>query len=150
VAALVFLATTLGAPQLVPPVPLRLEKATFSTNIDRSTLELPDTLAATASPQDLDGLLVLLTEVFAPAVVPTHVSLVWERDGHIVHSSRDIEITAHDLGFRVWDSWRPREGEIPPGDYTVYLRASEHRVFGKARIRVDAPSGFTRGVAATF
>lgn len=149
VAALVFMAVALGAPQLVPPVPLRLERATFSTNIDRNTLELPDTLSGTASSRDLDGLLVLLTEVFAPAVVPTHVSLVWERNGHIVHSSREIEITAHDLGFRVWDSWRPRQGEIPPGDYTVYLRASEHRVFGKARIRVGAPLGFARGVPAT-
>jgi len=138
-AALAFLTTTIGIPKLIPPVPLRLESALFSTSIDQESLALPDTLPARVTSEDLDGLLVVLTEVFAPAIVPTHVSLEWERDGKIVRVSRDIVITAHDLGFRVWDSWRPELGEIPPGSYKVLLRASGGPVFGSAKILVEPP-----------
>jgi hypothetical protein len=121
---------------VIPPVPLRLENATFSSNIEQSTLELADELSDGVPSADLDGLLVLLTDVFAPAIVPTQVNMQWTRDGEVVRSSREIEIVAHDLGFRVWDSWRPDGGRIPPGDYTVLFRASHNRVFGSATIRV--------------
>jgi hypothetical protein len=139
VAGVAFLGVTLGAPQLVPAVPLRLESPAFSSNIDRGTLAIPDTLGPRVPAEDLDGLLVFRTEVFAPAIVPTRVSLQWELDGEVIRASRDIEIVAHDLGFRLWDSWRPPEGRIPPGSYRVLLRASGNRVFGAAELSVGDP-----------
>ena len=48
-AALVLVGMAVGVPALVPPVPLRLERATFATDIDRDSLTLTDTLRSPAS-----------------------------------------------------------------------------------------------------
>jgi hypothetical protein len=64
------------------------------------------------------------------------VVLEWRRDGQVIRTSREVEITAHDLGFRVWDGWRPEGGQVVPGRYEVVLRTGGDRVFGKAEIVV--------------
>ncbi|MDX1493265.1 MAG: DUF5924 family protein [Longimicrobiales bacterium] len=133
-AAILFLGLCLGAPQLIPPVPLRLESAVFASEIRRESLEPVGVVESQASVRALDGALAVLLQVFAPTVVPTRVNVVWERDGAVIRESRDIEILAHDLGFRVWDAWRPDGAPLEPGRYEVVLRTSSGRMFGRTGI----------------
>jgi hypothetical protein len=131
-----FLALAVGLPRLVPPVPLRLQKAVFTTGIDESSVAPADTLGPSVASSELPGALLIVVEVFAPSNLPASVRLDWKRDDEVFRSSREIEITAHDLGFRVWDGFRPDSGLVPPGRYEVLLRTSGRRVFGMARIDV--------------
>lgn len=124
-------------PQVVPPVPLRLSEAVFAPGIDRTTLVPADTLGGVVAPERVEGGLFVLMEVFAPAVMDTRVSLEWTRDGTPIRSSREIEITAHEWGFRVWDAWRPTSGPVPAGTYEVVLKAGRGRMFGRAEIAVQ-------------
>ncbi|MGH7669738.1 MAG: DUF5924 family protein, partial [Gemmatimonadaceae bacterium] len=131
-----FLALAVGVPALVPPVPLRLQRATWATSIDRQTLALRDTLRSPTSAASVGPSLAVLVEVFAPTDLPTQVALEWKRDGSTVRESRPIDITANQSGFRVWDAWHPTDGVVPPGAYEVVLRTQGNRVFGVARLRV--------------
>ena len=135
-AAAVFLAVTLGLPHLVPPVPLRMQSATFASGIHRESLALPDTLAGSAPAAEVSEGVFVLFEVFAPTVVPTEVTLRWERDGELLREGRSIEITAHELGFRIWDAWRPTGETIVPGRYRVVMETRADRVFGAAELMV--------------
>lgn len=123
-------------PQVVPPVPLRLREAVFASGIDRATLVPADTLGRAAAPARVEGGLFVLMEVFAPAMMNTRVVMEWSRDGTPIRSSREIEITAHEWGFRVWDAWRPTTGPVPPGTYVVVLSAGRGRMFGRTEIAV--------------
>jgi hypothetical protein len=116
-----------------------MTSATFASRIDRQTLELGDTLTSVGSSAPTDGVLIVLVEVFAPAAVPTSVSLEWKRDGLVFRASRVVDILAHDAGFRVWDSWRPESNEVPAGRYKVTLKAQGGRVFGVATLWVTTP-----------
>ncbi len=69
VAALAILAVAIRAPQLVPPVPLRLQTATFSRDIDRATLRTSDVLPGIVDRQTLSHGLVVVATVFAPSNV---------------------------------------------------------------------------------
>ncbi len=131
-----FLVLTLGLPQLVPPVPLRVQSATFASGIDRERLMLPDTLSGPTPVGSLPEGAFVLFEVFAPTVVPTEVHLRWERDGELLREGRDIEITAHEQGFRVWDAWRPAGPALLPGRYRVVMETRGDRVFGAAELVV--------------
>ncbi|MDX1566480.1 MAG: DUF5924 family protein [Longimicrobiales bacterium] len=128
----------LAFPALLPPVPLRTERALFTTSIDRQSLEVSDTLGAVASGSELGGDLYVVFEVFAPSNVPSRVRLVWSRDGAEIRRSRDVEIVAHDWGFRVWDGWHPESGRIPPGSYVVGIQTGEGRDFGQVKISITA------------
>ncbi len=136
-AAAVLLTMTLGLPGTVPPVPLRLQRATFATGIDRETLALADTLADHVPSAALGGAIFLLVQVFAPSALPASVRLEWRRDGDLVRVSRNVRITAHAAGFRVWDGWRAPSRAVPPGRYSVVLQTADDRVFGRATITVD-------------
>jgi hypothetical protein len=72
----------LAAPLLVPPAPLRV--ASFGVEARA------DALRATV-------------RVAAPVPVPVDVTLQWERGRELLRASRDVAITAHGQGFRVWD-----------------------------------------------
>lgn len=135
-ATALFLYLALEVPGLVPPVPLRMTSATFSNDIQRGTLQLGDTLGPRVAAERLSGRLVLLVQVFAPSSVPTGVNLEWRRDGQVVRVSRDIQIVAHEAGFRVWDAWRPSSGVVPAGHYEVVLRTRNGRLFGVAKLDV--------------
>ncbi len=135
-AGAVMLLVAIRLPVLVPPVPLRLESATFAADIDQDSLTLVDPFEGTAPASDFGSSLVVLVQVFAPSAVPTEVSLEWKHDGQTVRVSRDIEIVAHEEGFRVWDGWHPSGGLAPPGHYEVILRTQDDRVFGVARLTV--------------
>jgi hypothetical protein len=138
--SLVLLGVPLAAPQVIPPVPLRLQETVFSSGIDRETLVPADTLPRTVSTAALDGAVFVLMEVFAPTILDTRVALEWTLDGTPIRTSREIEITAHDLGFRVWDAWRPETGPLPAGNYRVTLRTDRGRVFGRAGLQVEGGS----------
>jgi hypothetical protein len=130
------LAIAIGVPRLVPPVPLRAKSVVFTSEIDRSTLAPVDTLSSPVDPALLGGSLYLLVEVFSPSAMPTTVTLEWQLDGEVIRTTREIEITAHDIGFRVWDRWESLDGPLRNGEYRVVLRTGGERIFGMARIRV--------------
>jgi hypothetical protein len=70
------------APLLVPPAPLRV--AAFG--VEAVAHKLRTTV-----------------RVAAPVPVPVSVTLHWERGSELLRESRDVAITAHAGGFRVWD-----------------------------------------------
>ena len=134
--AALMLAVVLGFPQIIPPVPLRLERAGFAAGIDRRTLTLRHPLPARTTPAEAGRELVVLFDVFSPAAVPATLQLEWRRDGTALRVSRDVAIVAQANGFRVWDGWHSPSDSLPPGDYRVVLQTSGRRVFGVARITV--------------
>jgi len=136
----VMLATVLLAPVLIPPVPLRMDGAVFSGGLVRETLEPVDVLGEDGTLPAGEGALYVVMEIFAPAVVPTAISLEWRRDGETLKTSRDIVITAHDSGFRVWDALQSGVDIVRPGRYQVTVRTSDRRIFGRAEVTVH-PSG---------
>jgi hypothetical protein len=136
-AAALLVAVAAGLPRVIPPVPLRLQRATFATGIDRDTLALAETAVDHALSAELGGSLFVLVEVFAPSALPASVRLEWRRDGELLRVSRDISITAHAAGFRVWDGWHAPSGSVPPGRYRVVLQTAGGRVFGVATLTVD-------------
>ena len=137
VAVVVTLVVAVGFPSLIPPVPLRLERATFASGIERGSLTLVDTLAGHVNSTQVGGTLVVLAQIFAPSALPASVQLEWWRDGVLIRTSRQVDITAHAAGFRVWDSYRPESGVLAPGHYRAVLRTAERRVFGVARLTID-------------
>lgn len=135
VAVVAIMAVALVFPKVIPPVPLRMQSATFAESIDRDTLELGSPVANGTDSAALDGYLVVLMEVFAPATVPTEATIVWTRNGEQIRTSRTVEVIAHEGAFRLWDAFNPESGHIPPGQYAVTLHSTD-RVFGVARLSV--------------
>lgn len=135
-AALAVLVVPVIFPALIPPVPLRLKSAEFSTGINQTSLVLTGTLRGSTSRAVVGRELILLVHVFAPSDLPSSVTLVWKRDGVVLRTSRDFEIVAHQAGFRVWDGWKTPPGGALPGRYEVVLQASGGRVVGVAKLRV--------------
>lgn len=131
------LGLSVGAPQLVPPVPLRLQDAVFAPSIVREHLAVADTLSGTIRRPDAPDGLVVLARVFAPSALPTVVVVEWQHEGRTVRTSRPVEVTAHDEGFRVWDALRPSQHVLEPGTYRVVLRTRQGRVFGVEEIVVS-------------
>jgi len=134
-------------PIFVPPVPLRLARATFGPEIDRETLELQGTLGRRIESTSMTGAMIVVVEVFAPGSVPTSVGLEWRRDGEPFREHGEVEIIAHEAGFRIWDGWRPEPGEaVGPGalhrDAEDVERTGLRR--GRARRGVEARSRRTR------
>jgi hypothetical protein len=130
------LAMAVGMPSLVPPVPLRLAHATFASGIQPNTLTLADSLPDPVPSAQAGAELFVVAEVFAPSNLPANVQLEWRRDGELLRVSREVGITAHAEGFRVWDGWHAPSGSVPPGRYRVVLRTSGRRVFGVATLTV--------------
>ena len=139
VVGLGMLAVALLVPSLVPPVPLRLEESTFSRELDRETLEPIDPLSPASAAVGQPVVFALL-EIFAPSNVPASVSVEWRHDGRVVRTSREIQITAHEGGFRVWDAWRNEGDDIPPGQLVLDVRTQHGRIFGRARIELGGRS----------
>lgn len=135
-ASAAILIVAIGAPRLVAPVPLRAKSVVFAPEIDRATLIPADTLSVPVDPARLGGSLYVLVEVFSPSTMPTVVTLEWQLNGEVIRTTREIEITAHETGFRVWDRWQSLDGPVPSGDYSVVLRTGGERIFGMGRIRV--------------
>lgn len=135
-AGVAILLVALVFPRVIPPVPLRMQSATFAQTIDRTTLELDHPVESGVRGAALNGYLVVLMEVFAPANVPTQATLKWTRDGQDLKTSRTVEILAHEGAFRIWDAYNPDSGVVEPGRYSVTLNSTD-RVFGVAQITVE-------------
>jgi hypothetical protein len=135
-AGALLLSIAIWFPSLVPPTPLRLLKASFAADIDRETLAPTQEVVDGEASREVGGKLVVLASVFAPRVVPAKIALDWYRNDSLVRTSREVEITAHEAGFRFWDVFRPESGVLAPGEYRVVLRTADDRVFGSARIRL--------------
>jgi len=135
--AVVILVVPAGLPGVIPPVPLRMQQATFASSIDRRTLDMEHTFLDRVSAADVGDALFVLVAVFAPTTLPATVQLEWWRGRELLRVSREIGITANAASFRVWDAWRPQSGTVSPGQYRVVLRTVERQVFGVVTLTVD-------------
>ena len=134
--AVVILVLPIWLPGVIPPVPLRMNQATFGSGIDRATLDVTEILLDRVSATDVGDGLYVLVAVFAPTALPATVQLEWWRDSELLRVTREIGITANAASFRVWDAWRPESGTVSPGRYRVVLRTVERQVFGVATLAV--------------
>lgn len=125
---------------LVPPAPLRVDHARFGASFvpapPQMSRVLDDPSPATRAGREL----VVVVEIFSPTRLPTRISLRWYRDGALVHTSRDVTILAHELGFRVWDAYKPAEGGIRPGAYRVDAVTVDDQLIGRARLTLTPTS----------
>lgn len=123
---------------LVPPVPLRLEGFTFARDVRSATLEPIEPLAREAALAGGQERLAVVATVFAPRRVRVRVVVQWWRDGELLKTSRDLDITPHEAGFKVWDAFSPNEGPLVAGDYRVILRTVGGQLIGRANLRLTA------------
>ncbi len=136
-AGVVMLAVPVSVPGLIPPVPLRLARATFGSGIESGTLELTTPFPDRVTAAEAGGSVYVVVQVFAPSALPATIQFEWWRDRELLRVSREVSITAHADGFRVWDAWHPASGSVAPGRYRVVLKTAGRRVFGVARLIVD-------------
>ncbi len=120
----------------IPPVPLRLQSLAFARGVEPGTLEPSTPLGPSASAEELgSGGLVVVARVFAPSRLPARVVIRWRRDGEQLRSSREVAVTAHEVGFRIWDVLAPESG-LGPGLYEVEVLTGGGQLFGRGRLRV--------------
>ncbi len=122
---------------VVPPVPLRLVRMTFTTEFDTATLRIDDAFPGALFAEDVRGrALYAVATVFSPADLPTAVTFRLYRDGVLTKTSRAVEITAHERGFRVWDAYASPTGRFAPGTYTAELWTREGQLVGRGSVRL--------------
>lgn len=113
----------LAAPLLVPPAPLRV--AEFGVEAHE------DALRATV-------------RVAAPVPVPVRVTLQWERGRELLRASRDVSITAHGRGFRVWDELsraRLAGGRGAAGELHIDVLTATGQLVGRRALPAELPRG---------
>ena len=92
---------------LLPPVPLRLTRVAFTGALNSRTLNTSKQFDREIPVAELRrGRVYAIATVFSPERVPAHMQIQFVRDGEVVRSSRDVDVTAQPGGFRVWDSVR--------------------------------------------
>ncbi len=139
-AAAIVLTASVTLRVVVPPVPLRVLQARFGAAFEPAPPRMRRPLAGRVARSAAGRELVVVVEIFAPAPLPTEVSLRWYRDGRLVATSRDVTIIAHELGFRVWDAYRPARGGVPAGVYRVDTVTAGGQLIGRASLTL-LPSG---------
>ena len=94
-----FLAVEYGRP-LIPPAPLRLQRAAFGTQVIDHEVTRP----SHATPSDVRSQLYVLTVIYAPQRLHERVRHVWYQDGRPIKHSRffEIEPTGDARGYRLW------------------------------------------------
>jgi hypothetical protein len=103
----------LAAPLAVPPAPLRIAAFEFE--------ELAASVRATA-------------RVAAPVPLPVHVTIEWSRARQPLRSSRDVSITAHGAGFRVWDELARARLAGGEGDVLVEVLTETGQLLGRGTL----------------
>ncbi len=121
---------------LVPPVPLRLEGLVFARDVQSATLEPIAPLAGEAALSGGQDRLAVLATVFAPRRERVRVEVQWWRDGELLKTSRELEITPHEAGFKVWDAFSPSEGLLVAGTYRVMLQTAGGQLVGREALRL--------------
>lgn len=96
-----FVAVEYGRP-LIPPAPLRLQRAAFGTQIINHEVTQP----VTSTPTDARSQLYVLTVIYAPQRLHERVRHVWYQDGHAIKHSRYYEVDP-DGGARGYRLWSP-------------------------------------------
>ncbi len=64
------------------------------------------------------------------------MAIEWWLDGESVKTSRELEITPHEAGFKVWDAFSPSDGPLVAGSYRVILRTAGGQLIGRAALRL--------------
>jgi hypothetical protein len=100
-----------AAPRLVPPAPLRIAGLRFETR--------GSSVRATA-------------RIAAPVPVPVRVTLAWSRGGEPLRTSRDVAITAHGAGFRVWDELA--RARLAGGAFDLEVLTETGQLLGRRRV----------------
>jgi hypothetical protein len=120
---------------LLPPVPLRLTRLTFSGAVDRQTLRTPADFTGTIPIEQLrNGRLYAVATIFSPERIPARIQIRFlDRDGKLLRASRTPNLMATPRGFRVWDS--PPKG-LAPGTYRVEVWTGEGQLLGRTNIRI--------------
>jgi hypothetical protein len=134
--ALVAVGLLVGLRVLVPPVPLRLEGLVFARDVQPATLEPIAPLIREAALSGGNDRLAVVATVFAPRTVSVRVAVQWWRDGEWLKTSREVEITPHEAGFKVWDAFSPSEGPLVAGTYRVVLQTAGGQLIGREALRL--------------
>lgn len=117
---------------LIPPVPLQLEKVVFAASVDRSSLEPIDPLGRVAERSRLPGRqLAVIATVSAPRRLESSVEIQWERAGRRLESSRELTISPHEVGFRIWDTLTSEVGPLEAGRYRIEVRTTTGQLIGR-------------------
>ncbi len=137
-AAVALLLAVLAGPgrALVPPVPVELQEIVFSRSIDPDELTPVDPLDPVArGPLEQ---IVVVARVFAPTRLEERVVLRWLHDGTTVYTTRELTISPHPRGFKVWYRHRPPGGAVEPGSYTAEIRMAGGQLIGRGAVEVAA------------
>lgn len=131
---------------LMPPVPLRLTAMSFAAGIDPRTLQLDRELGPVVpAPELAQGRLCARATIFSPGRLPVRLRFRFLRDGHVLKTSRTLDLVAHRRGFRVWDALRGGPEGFSPGLYRVEVWTGEGQLVGRGEIRITEAS--VRGVS---
>lgn len=122
---------------LIPPVPLRLAKLRFTTQLDPRTLRAEKEFEREIPKGELQsGRLYAVATVFSPVPLPTSLVIRWQEGGKTLRSSRTVEVMAHARGFRVWDGLNLQRLKLGPGRYRVEVWTAEGQLVGKVPFQV--------------
>ncbi|MCS7183027.1 MAG: DUF5924 family protein [Thermoanaerobaculum sp.] len=122
---------------LIPPVPLRLAKVRFSTQLDPRTLRVARDFERDIPAAELTaGRLYAVVTVFSPVPLPTSLVVRWQEGGRTLRSSRAVEVMAHARGFRVWDALNLQRTPLKGGRYRLEVWTAEGQLLGKVPFRV--------------
>ncbi len=125
---------------LLPPVPLRLSKVRFSARLDIGTLRGAPEFTGTIPVGELrSGRLYAVATIESPVPLRTRIQMRFITEGRVVSSTREVEITAHELGFRVWGVLQAGAADFPAGVYTTELWTAGGQLVGRERVRITAP-----------
>ncbi|MGC8916049.1 MAG: DUF5924 family protein [Thermoanaerobaculum sp.] len=140
-AILLVLLLTMGlvrlARPLIPPVPLRLAKLRFTTQLDPRTLRSGEEFEREVPAEKLSGgKLYAVATVFSPVPLPTSLVIRWQDGSRTLRSSRAVEVIAHARGFRIWDVVNVQRVKLGPGRYRVEVWTAEGQLVGRVPLRV--------------
>lgn len=117
---------------LLPPVPLRLTRLSFSGTIDRNTLRQSHTFDREVHFADLPrGRVYAVASIFSPGRIPAQLQTRFIQNGRVLRASRLVELTAQPDGFRIWDSVR-----VPDGDRLRVEIWTGRQLLGKRDLRL--------------
>jgi hypothetical protein len=122
---------------LLPPVPLRLSKVRFAARLDPTTLQAtPEFTGSIPSAELRLGRLFAVATVHSPMPLRTRIQMRFISAGRVVSSTREVEITAHELGFRVWGVLQAGASGFRSGTYTAELWTAGGQLIGRERVQI--------------
>jgi len=137
VAFALVMAGTWALRPLLPPVPLRLSKVRFAARLDTTTLQAATDYTGSIPGAELhDGRLFAVATVYSPVPLRTRIVMRFTSAGKVVSSTREVEITAHELGFRVWGVLQARSAGFSAGTYAAELWTASGQLIGRERVEI--------------